>query len=170
MKMKIKGRAWKFGDHIDTDVIIPYRYKARTLDPKELGMHCMEGVGPEFPAKISEGDVIVAGRNFGCGSSREQAPLAIMGCGISAVIAASFARIFYRNAVNLGLPIFESVEASKSINQGDTIEISLEEGTIEDLTTGQRFRALKPPPFLLELLREGGLVKYYRKYARFPWD
>ncbi|MEM2123624.1 MAG: 3-isopropylmalate dehydratase small subunit [Candidatus Bathyarchaeia archaeon] len=166
---RVKGRAWRFGDHIDTDVIIPYKYKARTLDPKELGIHCMEGLDPGFAARVSRGDVIVAGRNFGCGSSREQAPLAIMGCGISAVIAASFARIFYRNAVNLGLPVLESAEASKSINQGDIIEISLEEGLIEDLTTGQRFKALKPSSFLMELLREGGLIEYYRRHARFPW-
>lgn len=170
MADKIRGKAWRFGDHVDTDVIIPYKYKARTLDPKELGAHCMEGLDPGFPAKVSRGDVIVAGRNFGCGSSREQAPLAIMGCGVSAVIAASFARIFYRNAVNLGLPVLESAEAYKSINQGDTIEISLEEGLIKDLTTGREFKALKPPSFLMELLREGGLIEYYRRHARFPWS
>jgi len=134
--MKLTGKAWKFGSNIDTDVIIPYKYKARTLDPQELGAHCMEGLDPEFPRKISKGDFIVAGENFGCGSSREQAPIAIKSCGISAVIAESFARIFFRNAINIGLPVLECVEVTREVNEGDVLEVDLENGVVTNLATG----------------------------------
>ena len=131
--MKIKGKAWKFGDNINTDEIIAARY-LNTFDAKELGSHCMEDIDKEFPKKISRGDIIVAGKNFGCGSSREHAPIAIKGCGISCVIAKSFARIFYRNAINIGLPILISKDAPKYIKEKNLIEINVNDGIINDLT------------------------------------
>ncbi|MBS7657936.1 MAG: 3-isopropylmalate dehydratase small subunit [Candidatus Bathyarchaeia archaeon] len=167
--MKLIGKVWKFGSNIDTDVIIPYKYKARTLDPQELGMHCMEGLDPEFPRKINKGDFIVAGENFGCGSSREQAPIAIKSCGISAVIAESFARIFFRNAINVGLPVLECPNVTKEVNEGDTLEVDLENGVIINLINGKKLNCIKPPGFLMELLKTGGLIEYYKLYRRFPW-
>jgi len=167
--MKLIGKAWKFGSNIDTDVIIPYKYKARTLDPQELGAHCMEGLDPEFPRKISKGDFIVAGENFGCGSSREQAPIAIKGCGISAVIAESFARIFFRNAINIGLPALECPGITEEVNEGDTLEVDLENTIITNLTNGKKLFCIKLPKFLMEMLKAGGLIGYYKVYKRFPW-
>ena len=127
--MIMKGKVWKFGDDVDTDLIIPARY-LNTTDVRELAKHCLEPVNPEWAGQVAAGDVIVAGKNFGCGSSREHAPLAIKGCGVSAVVAASFARIFYRNAFNIGLPVIEAPEAAAAIAEGDQVEIALEEGRI----------------------------------------
>ncbi|RLF21754.1 MAG: 3-isopropylmalate dehydratase [Thermoprotei archaeon] len=163
MKYRIRGRVWKFGDDIDTDVIIPYKYKARTLDPKELAQHVMEGIDPDFSKKVKPGDVIVAGKNFGCGSSREQAPIAIKAAGISAVIAESFARIFFRNSINIGLPVLEVKGVSKLVDEGDEVEIDLAEGVIVDLTKGLTLKATPLPPKIREILEVGGLVNYLKK-------
>ena len=160
--MKYKGKAWKFGDHIDTDVIIPARYLT-TSDPKELGKHCMEDADPDFIKKIHKGDIMVAGRNFGSGSSREHAPIAIKAAGISCVIAESFARIFYRNAFNMGLPIFESPEAVQAIKAGDLVEVNPETGVIEDKTSKKTFQAVPIPPFMRELIKDGGLIAHIKK-------
>ncbi len=159
---KIKGRVWRFGDNIDTDVIIPACY-LNTCDPKELAKHCMEPASPGFSKKVQPGDVIVAGRNFGCGSSREHAPIAIKAAGISCVIAESFARIFYRNAFNTGLLILEAPEAAREIQEGDEVEIDPEEGVIKDLTTGKVYRCQPIPPFMQELLKDGGLIPHIKK-------
>ncbi|MEM3506170.1 MAG: 3-isopropylmalate dehydratase small subunit [Candidatus Bathyarchaeia archaeon] len=167
--MILKGKAWKFGNDINTDLIIPYKYKARTLDPKELGMHCMEGIDPYFSKKVRPGDFIIAGKNFGCGSSREQAPIAIKACGISVVIAKSFARIFYRNAINIGLPVLECKEDLEKIEEGDLLEVDLKEGIVKDISRNLTLKTSKIPSFLEKLLDEGGLVEYYKKYAKFPW-
>ncbi|MEM3383178.1 MAG: 3-isopropylmalate dehydratase small subunit [Nitrososphaerales archaeon] len=164
------GRVWKFSDNIDTDVIIPYKYKARSIDPKELAEHCMEGIDPEFSKKVKKGDFIVAGRNFGCGSSREQAPVAIKACGISAVIAESFARIFYRNAINIGLPAIVCKGISKETNEGDLIELDLKEGTVKNLSNGKVIKINKQPDFLERMLEVGGLIEYYKKFGKFPWE
>ncbi len=158
----LRGKAWKYGDNIDTDAIIPARYLASS-DPKFLAQHCMEDADTEFVKKAQEGDFIVAGNNFGCGSSREHAPIAIKAAGISCVIAKSFARIFYRNSFNMGLPILDCPEAVEGINDGDEIEVDLTEGAIRNLKTGQEFRAQPIPPFMQELLDAGGLINYARK-------
>ena len=142
MSEVLKGRAFKFGDDINTDEIIPARY-LNTSDPQELAKHVMEDADPEFPKKVKPGDIIVAGKNFGCGSSREHAPIAIKAAGVSAVIAKSFARIFYRNAINIGLPIFESPEAVEGIEEGDIVEINPETGVIKNLTKGRSLRLLQ---------------------------
>lgn len=158
----LRGKAWKFGNDIDTDVIIPAVY-LNTTDPEELGKHCFEPIFPKFKEKVSKGDVIVAGKNFGCGSSRQHAPIAIKACGISCVIASSFARIFFRNAINIGLPILECEEASEKIENGDELEIDLEKGIIKDLTKKMEFKAEPLPESVLEILSSGGLVEYVRK-------
>lgn len=160
--MVIKGRVWRFGDNIDTDAIIPARY-LNTSDPKELAAHVMEDADKDFPKKVKEGDIIVAGKNFGCGSSREHAPIAIKAAGIKAVVAESFARIFYRNAFNIGLPIFESPEASKKIKEGDTIEIDAGSGLIKNLTANEQLRAEPIPEFMQELITAGGLVEWAKR-------
>jgi 3-isopropylmalate/(R)-2-methylmalate dehydratase small subunit len=157
--MLIRGRVWRFGNDIDTDAIIPARY-LNTSDPKELARHVMEDADKEFPNKIKPGDFIVAGKNFGCGSSREHAPIAIKAAGIQAVIARSFARIFYRNAFNIGLPIFESAEASEKIREADEIEIDAEKGIIRNLTTNEGYKANPIPPFMQELINAGGLIEW----------
>jgi len=162
--MNIKGKAWKFGDDIDTDAIIPARYLIST-DPQFLAAHCMEDADAEFPVKVKTGDIIVAGKNFGCGSSREHAPVAIKGAGVSCVIAHSFARIFYRNAFNMGLPILESPEAAAAIATGDEVEVDLDQGLIINRTRQQRYTAQPVPPFMQELLRAGGLMSYVQKQA-----
>ncbi len=163
---KIKGKVWRFGDDVDTDVIIPARY-LNTSDPKELAKHCMEDARPEFAREVRPGDIIVAGKNFGCGSSREHAPIAIKAAGISCVIAESFARIFYRNAFNTGLLILESPEAAREIQEGHEVEIDPEEGVIKDLTTGKTYRCQPIPPFMKELLEDGGLIPHIKKkFAR----
>ncbi len=153
--MKFRGRAWKFGDNIDTDVIIPGKY-LRTVDLRSLGDHAMEGIAPGF--RPSEGDIIVAGKNFGCGSSREQAPLAIKYSGISCVVARSFARIFFRNAINVGLPIMEAETAE--ISDGEAIEVDLDDGVVR--AGGREYEGTKLPEFLQDILRAGGLVAYRR--------
>ena len=158
----IEGKAWVFGDHVDTDVIIPARY-LNTSDPQELGSHCMEDADPEFASKVEEGDVIVAGENFGCGSSREHAPIAIKAAGVSCVIAKSLARIFYRNSFNMGLPILECPEAVEGIEEGHRVRVDLSSGTIENLSTGKSFKAVPIPPFMRELLDAGGLMPYVAK-------
>jgi 3-isopropylmalate dehydratase small subunit len=157
--MTIKGQAWKFGANVDTDVIIPVRYLT-SFDPVELGKHCLEGIDAEFAKKVQPGDIIVAAENFGCGSSREHAPVAIKGAGIGCVIAATFARIFFRNALNIGLPIVESAEAAQHIAAGDTVEIDGNSGRIINHTKGETYQAEPFPPFVQELVAVGGLVPY----------
>jgi len=158
----LKGKAWRFGDDVDTDVIIPARY-LNTSDPDELASHCMEDADPDFPKKVSRGDIIVGGKNFGCGSSREHAPIAIKAAGVSGVIAGSYARIFYRNAFNMGLPIFESPEAAAGIRTGDQVEIDPATGVIRNLSTGDEFKAEPYPPFMMELIEAGGLIPFLLK-------
>jgi len=162
--MKFRGRVWKFGPDIDTDRIIPARY-LNTSDPAELAKHCMEDADPEFVAKMEPGDVILADKNFGCGSSREHAPIAIKAAGVSCVIARSFARIFYRNAFNMGLPIFECPEAFDGIEEGDEVEVDAGTGRIRNLTRGTEFRAAPIPPFMQELIADGGLMAHIAKRA-----
>ena len=163
--MIIKGKNWKFGNDIDTDAIIPARH-LNTSDPAELAKHIMEDADKNFPDKVKTGDVIVAGKNFGCGSSREHAPIAIKAAGIQAVIAKSFARIFYRNGFNIGLPIFESEEASEKIKEGDEIEIDADKGLIRNITSGELYKANPIPPFMQELIASGGLVEWTKKKLR----
>jgi len=160
--MIIEGRVWKFGDDVNTDLIIAGKYKYDTLDMKEIAKHAFEAVRPEFSESVREGDVIVAGRNFGCGSSREHAPLVLKVLGISAIVAESFARIFYRNSINLGLPALECKGIS-SVREGDVLRINLEAGTVENLSRGDSFRFKPLPKSILEILREGGLVPYVKK-------
>lgn len=159
--MKVRGRSWKFGDDINTDEIIPARY-LNTSDPEELARHCMEDADPDFIGKISKGDIIVAGNNFGCGSSREHAPIAIKAAGISCVIAKSFARIFFRNSINIGLPIVESPEAAADIGEGDEVEINFKKGEIKNLATGKLYRVKPFPPFLEVIIERGGLMNKVR--------
>jgi 3-isopropylmalate/(R)-2-methylmalate dehydratase small subunit len=160
--MLIKGRTWLFGNDIDTDAIIPARY-LNTADPVELAKHIMEDADKDFPVKVKAGDMIVAGKNFGCGSSREHAPIAIKAAGIQAVVAKSFARIFYRNAFNIGLPIFESEAASKAVKEGDEIEIDADKGVIRNLTTKVEYKSNPIPPFMQELIASGGLVAWTKR-------
>ncbi len=160
--MIFKGLAYKFGNDVDTDAIIPARYLS-TSDPEVLKKHCMEDADPEFPKKVKQGDIIVAGKNFGCGSSREHAPIAIKAAGVSCVIAGSFARIFFRNSFNMGLPIFESDEAAEGVSAGDTLEVDADSGMIRDLTTGRQFQARPIPVFMQELIADGGLMEHIRK-------
>jgi len=157
-KAKIDANVWKFGKDIDTDLIIAARY-LNTSDPKELAKHVMEDADPEFVNKMSVGDVIVAGENFGCGSSREHAPIALKAAGVAAIIAPTFARIFYRNAFNMGLPIFELKE-SDEINEGDEISIDMDAGTITNKTTNKTYNFTPIPPFMQELIDAGGLMNY----------
>jgi 3-isopropylmalate/(R)-2-methylmalate dehydratase small subunit len=160
--MILRGRVWKFGGNVDTDVIIPIQY-CKITDPKELAKHCMEGIVPGFHEKVKPGDVIIAGDNFGCGSSREPAPISIKATGISCIIARSFARIFYRNAFNVGLPILECLEALDSIEEGHEVEVNFDTGEIRDLFRGQSFRAKPVPPFMQELILDGGLMNHMAK-------
>ncbi len=157
--MIIEGRVWKFGDNIDTDAIIPARY-LNTSDPDELAKHIMEDADSDFPNKVRAGDLIIAESNFGCGSSREHAPIAIKAAGIHAVVAKSFARIFYRNSFNIGLPIFESEEAPDRITEGDKIEIDADMGIIKNVTKGEEYTAKPIPPFMQELISAGGLIEW----------
>lgn len=154
----LKGIAFKYGDNVDTDVIIPARY-LNTSDPKELAAHCMEDIDPHFIERVHPGDIIVAGRNFGCGSSREHAPLSIKTAGVSCVIAASFARIFYRNAINIGLPILECPAAAIGIENGNHLEVDLTTGVITDQTTGQQYQAPPFPAFIQDIVESGGLIE-----------
>lgn len=159
--MIIKGRVWIFGDDVDTDAIIPARYLT-TSDPAKLAEHVMEDADKDFPKKVIPGDIIVAGKNFGCGSSREHAPIAIKAAGIGAVVAVSFARIFYRNAFNIGLPIFEAPEIS-GVGEGDIVEIDADGGVIKDVTRGTGFSAKPIPPFMQELISAGGLIEWTKR-------
>jgi 3-isopropylmalate/(R)-2-methylmalate dehydratase small subunit len=160
--MKCEGRVWKFGPNIDTDAIIPGRY-LNTRDPGELAQHCMESENPRFAQEAKGGDIIVAETNFGCGSSREHAPMAIKAKGISCIIAKSFARIFYRNAFNIGLPIIESDEAVDGIQDGHEVEVDLARGEITNKTTGQSFKANPIPPFMQKIIDNGGLMEHIAK-------
>ena len=155
--MNTKGFVFKYPDNVDTDVIIPARY-LNTADAKELAKHCMEDIDTEFVNKVQKGDIMVAGWNFGCGSSREHAPLVIKTCGTGCVIAKSFARIFYRNAINIGLPILECPEAADAIAAGDTVEVDFDTGVITDVTTGATFQAAPFPPFIQNIIKKGGLL------------
>lgn len=157
--MKLEGAVFKYGDNVDTDVIIPARY-LNSSDPKDLASHCMEDIDSEFTAKVQEGDIIVAARNFGCGSSREHAPIAIKASGISCVIADTFARIFYRNAINIGLPIVECPEAAAQIQAGDRVEVDLDTGIITDQTQGKSWQGQAFPPFMQKIITAGGLIPY----------
>mgnify|MGYP000251388737 CR=1 FL=1 len=154
-----KGHVFKYGDNVDTDVIIPARY-LNSSDPKELALHCMEDIDKDFVKNVKAGDIMVANKNFGCGSSREHAPISIKAAGVSCVIAETFARIFYRNAINIGLPIIECPEAAKAIEAGDEVEIDFDSGKIYDRTKGTEFQGQPFPEFMQKLIAAGGLVKY----------
>lgn len=160
--MIYKGRVWKFGDNIDTDAIIPARY-LNTSDPRELAAHCMEDADPEFVGKIKAGDIILGGENFGCGSSREHAPIAIKAAGISCVVAKSFARIFYRNAFNMGLPIFESAQLWNEVSEGEEISLDSSKGQVSTGADGKIFSINPIPPFMEQLIADGGLMKHIAK-------
>ena len=160
--MNFRGKVHKFGDHIDTDQIIPARYLSAT-DAKELAEHCLETADPDFAKKVQPGDIIVGGINFGCGSSREHAVVAIQGNGVPCVVAKSFARIFFRNSINLGLPVLESPEAVDGTEAGDELEVDLASGTIRNITKGTTYTAKPYEPFMLELIQAGGLIEYTRR-------
>jgi len=155
------GKAWKFGDDIDTDVIIPARYLNQN-SPEHLAQHCMEDAEPNFAKEVKAGDIIIGGKNFGCGSSREHAPVAIKAAGVQVVIAESYARIFYRNALNIGLPILECPEAVQGIENGDEVTVDLETGKIVNVTRNTEFQARPFPPFMQELIKAGGLIPYVK--------
>ncbi|MDR0570219.1 MAG: 3-isopropylmalate dehydratase small subunit [Clostridiales Family XIII bacterium] len=155
------GKAYKYGQNVDTDVIIPARHLV-TSDPAELAKHCMEDIDRDFASSVRPGDVIVAGANFGCGSSREHAPIAIKGAGVACVIAPSFARIFYRNSFNTGLPILESAEAAERIEAGDEVEVDFAAGAIRNVTKGETYHAEPFPPFITRLIESGGLAEYVK--------
>jgi len=159
--MKAEGRVFQYGNNIDTDVIIPARY-LNIASKQELALHCMEDIDPEFVKKVQPGDLIVAGKNFGCGSSREHAPLVIRESGVSCVIAATFARIFYRNAINIGLPILECPVASEDIREGDRVSVDFDTGLIRNLTTGKTYQAQPFPPFIQNIIEKGGLLNSIR--------
>ena len=160
--MSIRGKVWKYGDNVDTDAIIPARY-LNTSSEAELAAHCLEDLDATFLKKVKPGDIVVAGKNFGCGSSREHAPVALKACGVGCVVAESFARIFYRNAINIGLPIMECPEAAQATQAGQTLEIDLAGGVIRNLETGRTYRATAYPPFMLEVIAAGGLIEYTRR-------
>ncbi len=160
--MKAQGTVHKYGDNVDTDVIIPARY-LNTSSHKELAAHCMEDIDINFTKNVKDGDIMVAEKNFGCGSSREHAPIAIKASGISCVIASTFARIFYRNAINIGLPILECEAASKEIKSGDEVSVDFDTGVITDITTGRTYQAEPFPPFIQEIISDGGLIPHVTK-------
>ncbi len=157
--MRANGTVFKYGSNVDTDVIIPARY-LNSSDPAELAAHCMVDIDPDFVNKVKKGDIIVADKNFGCGSSREHAPISIKASGVSCVIAETFARIFYRNAINIGLPIIECPEAAKGIEDGDQVEVDFDSGKIYDRTKGTEFQGQAFPPFMQKIIQAGGLVNY----------
>ena len=157
----VTGKVYKYGDNVDTDVIIPARY-LNAPSPEELAKHCMEDIDPDFAAHVQPGDIIVGGANFGCGSSREHAPIAIRACGVRCVIAASFARIFYRNSINIGFPILECPEAAQAIQNGDAVSVDFATGVIRDDTTGQTFQAAAFPPFIQRIIEHNGLLPYLK--------
>jgi 3-isopropylmalate/(R)-2-methylmalate dehydratase small subunit len=160
--MKLKGKVFKYGDNVDTDVIIPARY-LNSSDPENLAAHCMEDIDENFADQVEEGDIIVGGKNFGSGSSREHAPLAIKYAGVSCVVAESFARIFYRNSINIGLPILECPEAVKNTEAGDQLEVDIDKGVVKNLRTGESFEAEPFPPFMQEIIKDGGLIAHIKK-------
>ncbi len=157
----ISGKVWKYGDNVDTDVIIPARY-LNDPDPAALASHCMEDIDDTFAGSVQQGDIMVGGWNFGCGSSREHAPISIQASGVAVVIAASFARIFYRNAINIGFPILECPEAAAEINKGDEVVVDLESGRIENKTSGKTYQAAPQPAFIGSMIEAGGLLKYLK--------
>jgi len=163
--MKLTGKVWRYGDNIDTDVIIPARY-LNTSNPQELAKHCMEDIDKTFVTGVKEGDIMVADNNFGCGSSREHAPVAIKASGITCVIAANFARIFYRNAINIGLPLLEVGEDVAKIKAGDTLSVDLETGEIENTTTGEKIQGQPLPGFIQDIAQAGGLINYVKGSAQ----
>jgi len=163
MDNTIKGKVWKFGDDVDTDAILPGRYLVLTGE-KELAACVMKGCDPDFSDKVKEGDIIVAGKNFGCGSSREHAPISIKGAGVSAVVAESFARIFYRNSVNIGLLLIEAKGISKNVDEGDNIEIDMEKGVLKDLNNSNEFKIKPLPEFMRGIMNEGGLISYLKNH------
>jgi len=165
--MDVRGKVIKYGDNIDTDVIIPARY-LNTSDPAELAKHCMEDLDKDFVNKVQAGDIVVAGKNFGCGSSREHAPIALKASGVSCVIADTFARIFYRNSINIGLPIVECPEAANGIEDGDEVSVDFDTGTIVNHTKGSTYKAAPFPEFLQELISSGGLIEYVKRQAQRP--
>ena len=167
--MRVKGKAWRFGDSVSTDDIIAGRYKFKTLDMRELARHAMENIRPGFAELVKPGDLIVAGKNFGCGSSREQAPRVLKELGIGCVVAKSFARIFYRNSIMVGLPVIECPDAVDHIEEGDEVEVALREGVVKNLSKQLTFKAKPYPEFMLKILEAGGLIEYYRKHGEFPW-
>jgi len=160
--MNAHGKVIKYGDNVDTDVIIPARY-LNSSDPAELASHCMEDIDKDFLKKVHKGDIITAGKNFGCGSSREHAPVAIKACGISCIIAENFARIFYRNAINIGLPIIECPEAAADIKDGDIVSVDFDNGTITNETSNKSYKGVPFPEFMQKLINSGGLIDYIRK-------
>lgn len=160
--MKVRGRAWKFGDNIDTDVVIPGRYLT-LRDPDEMASHAMEVLRPEFAKAVKPGDLVVAGRNFGCGSSREEAAFVLKRLGVGAVVAESFARIFFRNAINLGLPVVECKGVSEAVNEGDEVEVDLEEGVLRNITRGVELKCTVLPEFLMDVIRSGGAIEALKK-------
>ena len=160
--MNLEGKVWRYGDNIDTDVIIPARY-LNTFDPKELAAHCMVDIDETFVGNVKEGDIMVGGQNFGCGSSREHAPIAIKASGVPVVIAASFARIFYRNAINVGLPVLEIGDDVEKIKAGDILDVNLDTGTIVNKTTGDTFQAPPLPGFIQDIAKAGGLINYVKE-------
>lgn len=160
--MKQVGRVWKYDDDVNTDYIIPGKY-LELVDPEEMARHAMEGIDPGFPGKVTEGDIIVGGRNFGCGSSREHAPLALKYAGVGAVIAESYARIFYRNSINIGLPALECPGIAGAVSDGDVLEVDVTEGTILNKSTGVKMSFTPLPDFMVEVLNEGGLAPYLKK-------
>lgn len=162
--MKLEGKVFKYGDNVDTDVIIPARY-LNSSDPKELASHCMEDIDSTFTSRVQKGDIIVATRNFGCGSSREHAPIAIKAAGVSCVIAETFARIFYRNSINIGLPIMECPEAAREIQDSDRVEVDLDSGIVTDLTLGKSWKGQAFPPFMQKIISAGGLIPYINSEA-----
>ena len=157
----VSGKVFKYGDNVDTDVIIPARY-LNAPSPEELAKHCMEDIDASFATTVKPGDIMVGGANFGCGSSREHAPISIRACGVRCVIAASFARIFYRNAINIGFPILECPEAAAAINNGDTVSVDFASGKIVDETTGETFQAVALPPFIEKIVEHNGLLPYLK--------
>ena len=159
----LEGKVWRYGDNIDTDVIIPARY-LNTFDPKELAKHCMVDIDKDFAQKVKPGDIMVGGKNFGCGSSREHAPVAIKACGVPVIIAASFARIFYRNGINVGLPLMEIGDNVERIHAGDKLSVDLFSGKIRDITTGETFQATPIPGFIQDIAKAGGLIQYVKEY------
>ncbi|MDR1613896.1 MAG: 3-isopropylmalate dehydratase small subunit [Planctomycetota bacterium] len=165
MEKMITGRVWVYGDNVDTDVIIPARHLT-LVEPKDLARHCMEDIDKSFAAGVEPGDIVAGGANFGCGSSREHAPLALLGSGVSAVVAANFARIFFRNAVNVGLPIVECPGLTGHVKKGDVLAIDVDAGTVNNRTTGESFSSEPFPPFLKDLINSGGLVEYAKRRLR----